>query len=394
MLLAARWRQRPPLLVVTVDHGLRPEAAEEARLAAANAARLGLPCRIVQAPRREAGGNLQDWARRARYRCLAEAAREAGCDSVVTAHHRDDQAETFLLRLARGSGVYGLSGMAEENLVAGLRLARPLLGVARSSLVDLVAASGLATADDPGNRDPRYDRARLRALMPALAEHGLGAERLAETAARLRRAANALDHYAGALLAAHFRANSYGVVEGPAASLGAVPEEVGLRALALILKAVGGAEYTPRLESVESLRAAILAAGGEGRLSRTLHGAAIELENGRLAARREWGREGIAATAAEAGTTLVWDRRFALSVPDRPGRLSVGPLGLSERRLGSNAADRATIRCLPGLFADAALVAIPDGIAADAGDPLARLDARCIVGERLRPAAEFTLTAG
>jgi tRNA(Ile)-lysidine synthase len=164
----------------------------EAELVAANARRLSLPSRILRAPPRPERGNLQDWARRARYRLLANAAREAGFDTVVTAHHRDDQAETFLLRLARGSGVYGLAAMADETEVAGLALARPLLGISRETLADVAAASGLATTDDPSNLDERFDRVRIRRMLPLLAAEGVGAGRLAETAARLRSAAAAL----------------------------------------------------------------------------------------------------------------------------------------------------------------------------------------------------------
>ncbi len=114
MLLMARWRERPPVLVVSVDHGLRPGSADEACLVAENAGLLRLPSRIMQAagPRT---GNLQDWARRARYHCLTKAADEARFDTIVTAHHEEHQAETFLLRLARGSGVYGLAAMRSEG---------------------------------------------------------------------------------------------------------------------------------------------------------------------------------------------------------------------------------------------------------------------------------------
>src|SRR5688500_5652893 len=314
MLLVARWPARPPALVVTVDHGIRPEAADEARLVAENAERLGLPWRIMRAPER-ASGNLQDWARRARYGCLAAAAETAGFDTIVTAHHQDDQAETFLLRLARGSGAYGLGAMAEEGSLNGLRLVRPLLGVPRRKLAELADASGLAIADDPSNSDPRFDRVRMRGLMPSLAEHGITAKRLAGTADRLRRAAAALDHYAEALLKEHFHADVFGVVAGPAAALAAVPEEIGLRALALILRAAGGAEYTPPLDRIEALREAILAASEGGAVKRTLHGVVVTAESGRLAARREWGRQGPAAIAAPAGSTLLWDRRFSIRVP-------------------------------------------------------------------------------
>jgi tRNA(Ile)-lysidine synthase len=372
------------VLVVAVDHGLRPEAAEEARMVVANAAQLGLKARIMEAPERYHGGNLQDWARRMRYRCLAASAGEAGFDTIVTAHHQDDQAETFLLRLARGSGVYGLAAMPAEGSVEGLRLARPLIGVSRRKLREIAAASGLPTAADPSNLDLRFDRVRVRQLMPALAEHGLTPVRLAETAGRMRRAAAALDHYARRLLAEWFADDPFGVVSGEARALAEAPEEIGLRALALMLRAVGGAEYTSRLERIESLRDAILALRPDEGLKRTLHGVVISVKGGRLTARREWGRKGLAAVAAPPGTSLVWDRRFRVEVPKLPGALDIGPLGRSERRLRAEAADRGTVQALPGLFRDGALVAVPAGVsAADQAAPLERLAAKSIVGQRL-----------
>ncbi len=184
MVLVARWAKRPPALVVSVDHGLRPEAAAEARIVAENAARLDLPWRIMKAPKRPPGGNLQDWARRARYSLLAEAAHEAGFDTIVTAHHEDDQAETFLLRLARGSGVYGLAAMPEEGSFDGVALARPLLSVPREALRKIAAASGLSVVDDPSNLDLRFDRVRVRAAMPGLAAIGLTPKRLEQLTER------------------------------------------------------------------------------------------------------------------------------------------------------------------------------------------------------------------
>lgn len=390
LLLAARWRGRPPVLAVSVDHAIRAESAAEAALAAGNAEKLGLPWRIMRAPQRPAGaGNLQDWARRARYRCLASAAEAAGFDTIVTAHHQDDQAETFLLRLARGSGVYGLAAMEleaplDEELGAGLKLARPLLDIPRVRLWQIGAESGLHTVEDPSNSDPRFDRVRLRTIMPALAEHGLTAERLAATAVRLGRAAAALDHYAHALLKGHFTADSFGAVGGPAAAFAEAPEEVGLRSLALVLQAVGGADYTPRLDRLEALRIAILEVEARGALKRTLHGAAVSVAGGRLEFRREWGRSGIAAVPVRPGSVLLWDRRFRVKVPDVAGILAVGPLGRADRKLAAGQESRSGLRTLPGLYRDGRLVAAPQGIAAaDAGDPLDRLAAECVVGRRL-----------
>ena len=384
MVLTARWSSRPPVLVVTVDHGLRPEAKQEVDLVVRNADALCLPSRIMRAGQ-HAGGNLQDWARRERYRLLAEAARAAGCDTIVTAHHRDDQAETFLLRLARGSGVYGLAAMAEETEVEGVRLVRPLLDVPRSTLAGIATASGLGVVDDPSNADPRFDRVRMRRLMPALAGHGLTPERVASTAKRLGRAAAALEFYTRALLAGHFQVNRFGVVAGPAAALRDAPEEIALRALALVLTAVGGADYGPRLDRVESLLSDIVSAAAGATLKRTLHGTVLSLDRGRLTAEREWGRMGIAAIAAAPGATIVWDRRFRIVVPPEKG-LSIGPLGRAGRRLASPELARPALRTLPGLFRDETLIGLPDGVtSADDGDPIAPFEAECLVPERLAP---------
>jgi tRNA(Ile)-lysidine synthase len=384
MSLVARWPARPPAVVVAVDHGLRPEAAEEARLAARNAEALGLPWRIMQAPPREGAGNLQDWARRARYACLAAAAREAGLDTIVTAHHREDQAETFLLRLARGSGVYGLAAMPEETTIEGIRLVRPLLGVSRLALTREVEQSRLPTATDPSNADLRFERVRVRTVMPAFAEGGIDAETLARTAQRLGRAAAALDHYTGSLLKESFSADRFGSVAGSAHALAEAPEEVSLRALALILRAVGGSDYTPRLDSLEALRSAILEAGDSGRVKRTLHGVELALAAGRLSARREWGRSGPPTIPAVAGATMLWDWRFRVEVPRTIENAMIGPAGLARRSLVATGASSSTLRTLPALYSGGDLVAIPGFVVARNGEPpLQRLAVNSIVAERL-----------
>ena len=383
MMLVSAWRDRPPVLVVSVDHGLRPEAAEEARLVAANAAALNLPVRIMKAvvPR---AGNLQDAARRARYGCLVAAAREAGFDTIVTAHHQDDQAETFLLRLARGSGVYGLASMREEEQLEGVVLARPLLNVPRAALQKIAADSGLRIVSDPSNLDPRFDRVRMRKLMPQLAKQGIDVARLADTAGRLDRAARALDRYAETLLKEHFAADPLGVVSGPVAALAAAPEEVALRSLARILQAVGGAEYTPQFSGVESLYRTLLSATGETSFKRTLSGVLVEAAKGMFLARREWGRDGLPDISVAAGANLVWDGRFRVQVPKRAGSLNIGALGRAELRFRSTAGSVSTVRTLPGLYQDSVLLAVPAGVhPEDEETKFEALTAECIVGQRL-----------
>ena len=179
--------------VATVDHQLRDGSADEAAVVAALCDGLGVAHHTlaVAVPRE---GNLSAQARTVRYHWLGAWARDRGLAAVVTAHHADDQAETLLLRLNRGAGLSGLAAMRPRAPLPGcaeIALLRPLLGWRKSELVAVVAAAGWTPADDPSNRDPRFDRARLRA---ALETDGLlDLARVAASASHLRDAADALD---------------------------------------------------------------------------------------------------------------------------------------------------------------------------------------------------------
>src|SRR4029453_17702052 len=174
MWLAARWRRAlargPRLIAVTVDHGLRPEAAREARDVKRLARTLDLPHRTLRWTGAKPETGLPAAARAARYRLLAKAARSSGATHILTAHTRDDQAETLLMRMLRGSGIAGLAAMGRETERGGVVvwLARPLLDTPKSQLVATLPKAKIAFADDPTNRDLHYIRPRLRALMPAL----------------------------------------------------------------------------------------------------------------------------------------------------------------------------------------------------------------------------------
>ncbi len=392
MALVAAWRERPPVLVVAVDHGLRREAADEAALVVTNSQTLGLPAKIVKAGPIASRGNMQAAARAARYGLLVDAARDAGFDTIVTAHHRDDQAETFLLRLARGSGVYGLAAMAPETDLDGLRLARPLLGVSRQALAEVAQASGLALADDPSNSDRRYDRVRMRQLLPSLADHGLSAERLAETARRLARAAAAIDEQATKLLSEAVEIDDFGVVRGDCAPVAAAHREIALRALARLLQAVSGSRYTPDMASLERIYPAI--AGGHLQpVRRTLHGTKVSVLRGRLTVLREWGRRGPESLAVKPGDAVVFDGRFAVSVPgnnvlahaDRLRKsLCVGPLGKAPVRARVSGIGKTALATLPGLFCEEKLIGLPElAVFKDDRPPPVNLPVRAVVADRL-----------
>lgn len=153
--------------VATVDHGLRAASAEECALVARICAARGVPCSILRVT--VAPGNMQSEARKARYLALAAWAEHRALAAIATAHHADDQAETLLMRLNRGSGLSGLTGVREARFMPGsaVALIRPLLAFRRSELGALVEAAGLEPVADPSNADPRFDRARVRAALAA-----------------------------------------------------------------------------------------------------------------------------------------------------------------------------------------------------------------------------------
>ena len=197
LLMAAEWarrRGRTRIEAATVDHGLRPESAEEAKAVAALCARLGVAHRILQWKGAKPASRLQERAREARYRLLVDHAKAIGADALLTAHHADDQAETVLFRLLRGSGVAGLRGMELTTTRDGMTIVRPLIGLRKSELIAFADARGAPFVDDPSNADPRFARTRLRALLARLGEEGLDADALDRLARRAGETEQALAH--------------------------------------------------------------------------------------------------------------------------------------------------------------------------------------------------------
>jgi tRNA(Ile)-lysidine synthase len=291
MWLAARWRRAlsrgPRLIAVTVDHGLRPDAAREARDVKRLAHTLEVPHRTLRWTGAKPNAGLPAAARAARYRLLAKAARASGATHVLTAHTRDDQAETLLMRMLRGSGIAGLAAMARESEREGVWLARPLLDIPKSRLIATLGKAKVAFADDPTNRDMSFTRPRLRALMPALAGEGGDSRNLARLAFRLARANAAIEVLADGAeryLALKNRndASRFGF---DAQAFAGLPEEIRLRLLKRAIDRAGH-EGPAELGKVETLLAVLDRAIARGeratRLKQTLAGAAINLIQGRI----------------------------------------------------------------------------------------------------------------
>jgi tRNA(Ile)-lysidine synthase len=272
----AKARRLAPPIVLTVDHGLRRNSARDARQVALWAKQAGLQAHVLTWRGDKPKTGVEAAARDARYRLMAAWLAKNRIATLYVGHTQDDQAETFLLRLARGSGLDGLSAMQARAPWPGprpdLTVARPLLGIARDALRAHLAAIGQPWLDDPMNDDAAFDRVKIRKAQAALAEAGLTSARIAAAAAHLGRARAALEGMTEALLARASTPVPGGFALDPAA-LAAAPREVGLRALAALLMAVSGQAYRPRFEALERLLAR-LADGTCGR-GATLHGCRI-----------------------------------------------------------------------------------------------------------------------
>ncbi len=328
MVAANRWRglvpNPPRITVLTVDHALRPESGEEARRVLDRAQALGLPCHILrrEGPRPRSG--VQQAARHARYALLGDWCVEHGA-ALATAHHLEDQAETFLMRLARGSGVDGLAAMAAESRLEDrdVPLLRPFLEVPRARLAATVRAAGMDWIEDPSNADASYERVRMRRLMPELAGAGIAARDIATSCRRLHRAAEALRAWCRTFLTRHLVCHAvHGWGEVPLEPLLELPCETRLRVLEALVR-IFGRPRRLRLAAIERLDEWLV--DGTAR-ARVLGGARLARRRRVLVVGREPGRLHAETPLEPDRAEVLWDDRFLVRVPPPHPPLVILPL--------------------------------------------------------------------
>lgn len=280
MHLLGNWATQAALplpVVLTVDHGLRKGSGEDARAVRRAAKSIGLKAYTLVWDGPKPTRNIEAMARDARYTLMGAWCRSHRVAALFVGHTQDDQAETFLLRLARGTGLDGLAAMQPVARwpapgFADLSVVRPLLGVSRDVLRSFLERASLSWADDPMNLEPRFARNRIRAVWPALEKTGLTKVRIADAAGHLARARAALEQQTKTLLATLCRRSDGGVALDTS-EMTAVPRELGLRLLASVLMSVADATYRPRFDSLEALFDALVS--GKFRKGRTLHGCVV-----------------------------------------------------------------------------------------------------------------------
>lgn len=323
MLLADRWArmQGGKAWGLTIDHGLRRESADEARMVASWLDARSIPHAILYWAGLKPDSGIQEAAREARYRLLAAWCRDHGCLHLLAAHHLEDQIETHLIRRRAGSGIDGLAGMSAVRELPDCRLVRPLLSVSRGRLAALLAAEKQGFLNDPSNLNPFFERARIRlgASVGGKSIEELIGEIRTRARERIRRE-QALDTLIAGAVALH--PAGIGVID-PALLAAADPETVE-RLLSRVVSCLGGLPYPARAVRLARLRRAL---AQEPRRVRTLGGCRFVPWRGRLLVLRELALA-EAPVALEPGAALWWDRRYAVSLPaEAAGAFTLGYLG-------------------------------------------------------------------
>lgn len=355
------------IIAFTFDHGLREASSREARQVAEWCAALGVRHRTLIWEGAKPRQGIQAAAREARYAALGAACLEMGAPSLLLGHQLEDQAETFLLRLGRGSGVYGLSAMTGQREWNGIRLLRPLLSFSRQRLQATLIDLNQPWLEDPSNADQRFARVRVRALLGQMEEAGISVARLAGTAKQMARARAVFEKLCADVMRSAVWWDRAGAASLNPDGILSQPEEIGLRVLAQVLTAAGGRDYPPRMQSLLQVYDWLGHKPVTG--GKTLAGCQILPRRGRILVVREYAAIGAGIQLAP-GAEAVWDNRFRVllrEVEDASDQVfTLRPIGdeglrqLREKGMTYLMFSYLESRCLPGLWRGEELIAAPE----------------------------------
>lgn len=331
---AKRWAEKNGVEVYgfLVDHRLREESAREAELTRQRLVAMGVHAEVLVWDHGQVKTRIHVVARQARYDLLIAACRKHGIDTMLLAHQRDDQAETILMRFAKGSGPEGLAGIDPSNMRDGVCLLRPLLAVPKSRLVVTCNAAGIGFAVDPSNEYSKYARGRLRQIQPLLEREGFSADRLIDLGDRAREAKEALDHAKRMLLRATAWMDSAGTISLNLEQLRSAPVAIAARAFSHCLEAVNREAYPPERASLMPVLAEILSDASMPGC--TLNGCMVVKNSTSAIIFRELSAI-TECVPISSGQTVLWDGRWRITLNSKIDgqNVTVRALGVQQHEL-------------------------------------------------------------
>ena len=344
------------LHAVTVDHGLRPESALEAAGVAAFCASLGIAHTTLQWRDHSPTGNLMDNARQARRRMISDWALAAGIGHIAIGHTADDEAETFLMGLARASGLDGLAGMRSNWADCGVIWQRPLLRHSRADLRAYLVRHGIAWVDDPTNDDDHYTRIKARKALAALAPLGITIKSLTTSISHLNVARQALQQGL-AMVAQDCVTTPGGAVKIGKSQFASLPADTQRRLLVLATAWLSSSAYPPRsTKQITLLHAALT-----GR-DATLNGCRLRHTAGHITLTREPRAVALNQPATQTPTHHWWDNRWCVDGPHADD-LTLRALGAAGLRACKNwhhtGLSRDALLVSPAVWRGDALISAP-----------------------------------
>lgn len=343
---------RVTLRAATVDHGLRDGSAQEARFVAQVCDGLDVPHDLLVWEGGPEGGNLQDAARQARYGLLADWAKRHGLVGVAVGHTADDQAETFLMRLARGAGVDGLSGMPSTMRRDGVSFYRPLLPRTRAELRSYLEKIPQDWVEDPSNQDVKFERVKARQVLSALSALEIGVDTLTQVSAQMSAASAALQGLTLRNIMALAKLE-HGDVTFDWRAFCNLSHEEARRFVLAVANGIAPAAYPPRRVEQKNLISAV-----RGQQTVTLHGCLWSCKGETIGVTREYD----AVRTTRCGTQEIWDNRWGFDGP-HAADLELRALGEEGLKLCPDWREaglpRASVLASPAVWRGEELVAAP-----------------------------------
>ncbi len=293
------------VIVLTVNHNLRKAAQVECKYVDEVARSLGLSCHILTWQNPQA---KQSEARAARYKLLTDWCKDHQVSQLILGHHQDDQAETLLMRLARGSGLDGLCAMHETSYNNGIKILRPLLTFTKQQLIDYLLAKNVKWHDDPSNSNLKYDRTIFRNYINSTNNSERLTKRLSLSALHMQRTQQALIFYLKQEVERCVTVHQFGYVDIDREYLLSLPEEMSMRIIVSCLMIIGNKSYKPRYKNFINLFKEIL--NDKYKNTRTLHGCKVIKSDYNISIRREISCISNSQVQIYANQAVIWDGRF------------------------------------------------------------------------------------